>query len=137
MSPLRAAPQHRSDARVAEGGALLRRYTGKTRIEGSNPSHSASFLQLSSSPLNGSVLRAYAQIDLRLANRLGEHTHWRFKMNKDQVNGKAKELAGKVQEKAGKLVGSKEQEAKGLSKQVSGKVQKKVGDVEKLIENSQ
>jgi hypothetical protein len=32
----------RSDARVAEGGALLRRYTGKTRIEGSNPSHSAS-----------------------------------------------------------------------------------------------
>jgi hypothetical protein len=26
---------------VAEGGALLRRYTGKTRIEGSNPSHSA------------------------------------------------------------------------------------------------
>ena len=33
----------RSDARVAEGGALLRRYTGKTRIEGSNPSHSATF----------------------------------------------------------------------------------------------
>ena len=27
---------------MAEGGALLRRYTGKTRIEGSNPSHSAS-----------------------------------------------------------------------------------------------
>jgi hypothetical protein len=26
---------------VAEGGALLRRYTGKTRIEGSNPSLSA------------------------------------------------------------------------------------------------
>ena len=29
---------------MAEGGALLRRYTGKTRIEGSNPSHSASSL---------------------------------------------------------------------------------------------
>jgi hypothetical protein len=41
MAVLRAAQQHRSDARVAEGGALLRRYTGKTRIEGSNPSHSA------------------------------------------------------------------------------------------------
>ena len=26
---------------MAEGGALLRRYTGKTRIEGSNPSLSA------------------------------------------------------------------------------------------------
>ena len=41
MNVLRAAQQHRSDARVAEGGALLRRYTGKTRIEGSNPSLSA------------------------------------------------------------------------------------------------
>ena len=28
---------------MAEGGALLRRYTGKTRIEGSNPSHSANY----------------------------------------------------------------------------------------------
>ncbi len=38
---LQAALQHRSDAREAEGGALLRRYTDKIRIEGSNPSHSA------------------------------------------------------------------------------------------------
>ena len=51
-------------------------------------------------------------------------------MNKDQVKGVAKDVAGKVQEKAGKLVGSKEQEVKGLSKQISGKVQKGVGDVE-------
>ena len=58
-------------------------------------------------------------------------------MNKNQVKGKAKDLVGKVQEKAGKLVGSKKQEAKGLSKQISGKVQKGVGDVESMIENSQ
>ena len=32
---------YRRDARVAEGGALLRRYTAYTRIEGSNPSLSA------------------------------------------------------------------------------------------------
>jgi uncharacterized protein YjbJ (UPF0337 family) len=54
-------------------------------------------------------------------------------MNKDQVKGVVKDVAGKVQEKAGKLVGSKEQQAKGLSKQVAGKVQKKVGDIKALV----
>jgi len=56
-------------------------------------------------------------------------------MNKDQVKGVAKDVAGKVQEQAGKLVGSKEQQIKGLSKQISGKVQKGVGDVKQSIEN--
>ena len=49
-------------------------------------------------------------------------------MNKDQVKGVAKNIAGKVQEKAGKLVGSNKQQAKGLAKQISGKMQKGVGD---------
>jgi len=49
----------------------------------------------------------------------------RSNMNKDQVKGAAKDVAGKVQEEVGKLVGSKEQQIKGLSKQISGKVQKK------------
>ncbi len=56
-------------------------------------------------------------------------------MNKDQVKGVAKDVAGKVQEQAGKLVGSKEQQIKGLSKQISGKVQKAVGDVEQSVED--
>jgi uncharacterized protein YjbJ (UPF0337 family) len=56
-------------------------------------------------------------------------------MNKDQVKGAAKDFAGKVQEKAGKLVGSKEQQVKGLSKQISGKVQKGVGDVEQSVKD--
>lgn len=50
-------------------------------------------------------------------------------MNKDQIKGKAKDVAGKVQENVGKAVGSSEQQAKGLSKQVEGKVQEKVGDL--------
>ena len=41
-------------------------------------------------------------------------------MNKDQVKGTAKDIAGKVQEGAGKVTGDREQEAKGLSKQVEG-----------------
>ncbi len=56
-------------------------------------------------------------------------------MNKDQVKGVAKNVAGKVQEQTGKLVGSKEQQIKGLSKQISGKVQKAVGDVEQSVED--
>ena len=57
-------------------------------------------------------------------------------MNKDQVKGTVKDIAGKVQEKAGELVGSKEQQIKGLAKQISGKVQKGVGDVEEAVKDS-
>lgn len=54
-------------------------------------------------------------------------------MNKDQVKGKAKDIGGKIQEEAGKLVGSSEQQAKGLSKQVEGKTQEKVGDLKDSV----
>jgi uncharacterized protein YjbJ (UPF0337 family) len=57
-------------------------------------------------------------------------------MNKNQVKGTAKDIAGKVQEEAGKLVGSDDQQVKGLSKQISGKVQKGVGDAQQAIKNS-
>ena len=56
-------------------------------------------------------------------------------MNKDQVKGEAKDVAGKVQEQAGKLVGSKEQQVKGLSKQVAGKLQKGVGDAKESVKD--
>ncbi|MDO8292946.1 MAG: CsbD family protein [Gallionella sp.] len=57
-------------------------------------------------------------------------------MNKDQVKGAAKEIAGKVQEEAGKLVGSKEQQVKGLGKQISGKAEKAYGDVKEVIKDA-
>ncbi len=57
-------------------------------------------------------------------------------MNKDQIKGTAKDVAGKVQEETGKLVGSKEQQAKGLAKPVAGKAQKGVGDVKEAIKDS-
>jgi len=56
-------------------------------------------------------------------------------MNKDQVKGAAKDVVGKIQEEAGKAVGSKEQQIKGLSKQISGKAQKGVGDVKQAVED--
>ncbi|AEJ01406.1 CsbD family protein [Nitrosomonas sp. Is79A3] len=57
-------------------------------------------------------------------------------MNKDQVKGEAKDIAGKIQEEAGKLVGSKEQQAKGLEKQVEGKIQKGVGDLKETVKKA-
>ena len=57
-------------------------------------------------------------------------------MNRYQVKGEAKDIAGKVQEQAGRMVGSKEQQAKGLEKQVEVKVQKGVGDVKQSVKDS-
>jgi uncharacterized protein YjbJ (UPF0337 family) len=57
-------------------------------------------------------------------------------MNKDQVKGTAKDIGGKIQEGAGKLVGNKEQQAKGLINQVEGKTQKNVGDAKEVIKDA-
>jgi uncharacterized protein YjbJ (UPF0337 family) len=54
-------------------------------------------------------------------------------MNKSQVIGALKDVAGKVQEEVGKLVGSKEQQVKGLGKQISGKAEKTFGDVKEVL----
>jgi len=51
-------------------------------------------------------------------------------MNENQIKGTAKDIAGKVQETAGEVVGSNKQQAKGLAKQVEGKSQKAAGDVQ-------
>ena len=57
-------------------------------------------------------------------------------MNKDQVKGVAKEIAGKVQQETGKLVGSKEQQAKGLGKKISGEAEKSYGDAKERIKDA-
>ena len=54
-------------------------------------------------------------------------------INKDQVEGRAKEVAGKVQGEFGKLVGNKAQQVKGAVKEALGAGQAKAGDlVEKV-----
>ena len=57
-------------------------------------------------------------------------------MNKDQVKGAAKDAAGKVQQKAGDIVGNHKQEAKGLAKQAEGKTQKAFGDAKEAIKDA-
>jgi len=56
-------------------------------------------------------------------------------MNKDQVKGVAKLVAGKVQEQTGNLIGSSKQIVRGLTRQVAGKAQKGRGDVKKIIKD--
>jgi len=57
-------------------------------------------------------------------------------MNRNQVKGAAKDVAGKVQRKVGELTGNENQQAKGAAKQVEGKVQKGVGDVEQALDKA-
>ena len=56
-------------------------------------------------------------------------------MNRDQVKGTAKDIAGKVQEKIGQVTGNTSQQVKGVAKQVEGKVQKGVGDVKEAAQD--
>ena len=57
-------------------------------------------------------------------------------MNKDQVKGRIKDMAGKVQRKVGEATGSTKQQVKGAAKQVAGKVQKGVGDAREANKRS-
>jgi uncharacterized protein YjbJ (UPF0337 family) len=57
-------------------------------------------------------------------------------MNKDQVKGAVKEAAGKLQQKTGKILGSKKQEAKGLVTKIEGQAQKKVGDAKEALKDA-
>jgi uncharacterized protein YjbJ (UPF0337 family) len=51
-------------------------------------------------------------------------------MNRNQVKGTAKDVAGKVQASVGKAIDSPSQQLKGVEKQVEGKLQKGVGNVQ-------
>jgi uncharacterized protein YjbJ (UPF0337 family) len=57
-------------------------------------------------------------------------------MNKDQVKGAVKGGLGKLQQHAGKTIGSSEQEAKGLAKQSEGRLQKAYGNLKEALRNS-
>jgi len=58
-------------------------------------------------------------------------------MNKDQITGTVKEIAGTVQRKIGEVIGSNEQRIHGAVKEVQGKTQQIVGDVKQLLTDAQ
>jgi uncharacterized protein YjbJ (UPF0337 family) len=57
-------------------------------------------------------------------------------MNKDEIKGTVKDVAGKAQQKVGELTGSEEQQIKGLKNQAEGKVQKGVGHVKDALDDA-
>lgn len=59
-----------------------------------------------------------------------------YVMNRDQVKGTVKDIAGKVQRKVGEATGNTSQQIKGGAKQVEGKLQKGAGDVQQAAENA-
>jgi uncharacterized protein YjbJ (UPF0337 family) len=50
-------------------------------------------------------------------------------INKDQVEGRVREVGGKVQQELGKLTGNKTQQVKGAIKKTIGAGQAKLGDI--------
>ena len=57
-------------------------------------------------------------------------------MNRDQMKGTAKDVAGKIQRKFGEATGNESQQIKGGAKQVEGKIQKGVGNVEQNLDRA-
>ena len=56
-------------------------------------------------------------------------------MNKDQVKGAVKEMAGKVQAEVGKATGSLSQQVKGKVLESEGRSQTLAGDVRELVKD--
>jgi uncharacterized protein YjbJ (UPF0337 family) len=54
--------------------------------------------------------------------------------NQDKAEGTGKDLKGKIKEGAGKVTGDRDMEASGRADQLEGKVQKKAGDVKKVFD---
>ena len=54
-------------------------------------------------------------------------------MNKDQSDGTAKNIKGRVKEAVGVLTGNKAEEAEGVADRAKGAVQKAVGDIKHNI----
>lgn len=73
---------------------------------------------------------SFPDVDLSTSQR-------RYEMvNKDQVKGVAKQVAGSVKEAAGKATGDKETQAKGAAEKIAGKAQKTYGDAKEKIKKA-
>jgi uncharacterized protein YjbJ (UPF0337 family) len=57
-------------------------------------------------------------------------------VNKDQVKGKVKDIAGRVERQTGEWTGDSEAQVKGAAKQAEGKVQSAWGDAKEAVKKS-
>jgi uncharacterized protein YjbJ (UPF0337 family) len=54
-------------------------------------------------------------------------------INKDQVNGRAKQVGGKLKEFTGRIVGDPRLERAGMSQKILGTLQAKYGDIRHAV----
>jgi uncharacterized protein YjbJ (UPF0337 family) len=57
-------------------------------------------------------------------------------VNKDQVKGKVKDIAGRVERQAGEWTGDNEAQVRGAAKQAEGKVQNAWGNAKEAVKKS-
>jgi uncharacterized protein YjbJ (UPF0337 family) len=57
-------------------------------------------------------------------------------MDKHQIKGAAKEVAGKIQKNTGKAINDRSMQAKGMAKEVAGKAEKKLGDAKDSLKDA-
>jgi uncharacterized protein YjbJ (UPF0337 family) len=57
-------------------------------------------------------------------------------MDKDRVEGKLKDIGGRVQRQAGEWTGDRDAQAEGTKKQVEGKIQHAVGKAKDALKNA-
>lgn len=57
-------------------------------------------------------------------------------VNRDQVKGTAKDIAGKIQRKVGEATGDVGDQVKGAGQQIAGKIQKGAGDIEQAAKDN-
>ena len=53
---------------------------------------------------------------------------------KDKVEGKAREISGKIKEKTGRATNNPDMMDRGTAEKATGKIQKKVGQVKRVFE---
>ena len=58
-------------------------------------------------------------------------------MDKDEIKGKAKDIAGRAERQAGEWTGSEEHQVKGAARQAEGKVQNIVGKAKDALKSRQ
>jgi uncharacterized protein YjbJ (UPF0337 family) len=66
-----------------------------------------------------------------------QRIHWEdYKMNKDRVEGKVKDIAGRVERQAGEWTGDTNAQVKGAAKQAEGKVQNAYGQAKDAVKKA-
>jgi uncharacterized protein YjbJ (UPF0337 family) len=57
-------------------------------------------------------------------------------MNKDRIEGKVKDVAGRIERQAGEWTGDKKMQVQGTAKQAEGKIQNAVGKAKDAVEGA-